>query len=145
MKTESKNLTEIVTEAIALMKNEGSEEKVNLAEISRRTGKTRQRLRTIVHKLYCPEADSGSKKGRPSVITSNTEAKDFVDSLLRKGVTNSLVIQERLKGEYNFSCSLSSIKRYVKSLNDLVPTKIVNLNIIFTRFPKKYQMRVRYR
>ena len=95
------DLTEIIAHALDEMKREKGEkfnpDKVNLAELERRTGISRAKLRRI------------KKSG-------------FIDELLRKGITNSAVCYDRLK-ENGFQGGLTIVKEYIFNHKELVPPK----------------------
>ena len=90
-----------VAEALEEMKGEAGEsfalEKVNLAELERRTGVTRAKLRRLKENgfEFRPHASKG-RKAPQTVLTGFTE---FLDGMLRNGITNSTVCLERLRDE----------------------------------------------
>lgn len=95
------DLQEIIDAALREMAAEEGDgfdpQACNLAEFCRRTGLTRSRARTVrAHGFRAlPHGNSG-RRAAPGVLAGHTGT---VDDLLRKGVTNSQVIFERLLGE----------------------------------------------
>ena len=93
------NLNETIAQALQQMKAELGDKfslkKVNLAELSRRTGISRKRLRNAKkHGFRIPVHGNTGRKKDNTVLTGYTA---IIDILLRKGVTNSNVILERLQ------------------------------------------------
>ena len=84
--------------------------KVNLAELHRITGISRAKLRRLKKNGFVvkPNANKG-KKYKKSVISGY---EGTIDDYLRKNVTNSEVIFERLQG-VGYPGSRTSIKRYI--------------------------------
>ena len=88
-----------VAEALEAMRKDAGDafklEAVNLAEMERRTGLSRSRLRRLKKNgfEFKPHANKG-RKAKKTVLSGFTGA---LDDLLRKGVSNSSVILERLK------------------------------------------------
>lgn len=111
----SNDLLAILTQAIEEMKTV-SKGRINLAELERRTGITRQRLRTLQSKNFC--ATRCEKSRNTCKAMDGFEA--ISDNLLKKGVTNSQVHLSNLR-EYGYTGSLSSVKRYISANKDLVP------------------------
>ncbi len=93
---------------------------VNLAELRRRTGLTRSRLRTIQKNGFKvrPHANTGRKAG----VTKMTGHERVADELLAKGVTNSSVVYERLVAD-GYKGGLTTVKNYVRAHMSLVPAK----------------------
>ena len=88
------DLTEIIAQALNEMKKEQGErfdiQRINLAELERRTGITRARLRRLKSTGFVdrPHALTG-RKSESTLLTGFT---GIIDGLLKKGVTNSAVI-----------------------------------------------------
>jgi transposase len=118
------DLQEIIDKALEEMAAEAGEgfepQACNLADFCRRTGLTRSRARTIKNHGFrvLPHGNSG-RKAKTTVLTGHT---GLVDDLLRKGVTNSQVIYERLVGQ-GYRGGLTSVKAYVAAHMDLVPAR----------------------
>lgn len=115
----SNDLSTIIAQAFEQMKKrepDFSFDKVNLAELSRLTGISRQRLRRL-KRLGFRDVPVRRPRSGPSVLDGFTTV---IDDLLRSGVTNSVVCLERLK-ERGFSGSLSTVKRYISTHRNLVP------------------------
>lgn len=134
------DLQEIIDAALREMAAEEGDgfdpQACNLAEFCRRTGLTRSRARTVrAHGFRAlPHGNSG-RRAAPGVLAGHT---GLVDDLLRKGVTNSQVIFERLLGQ-GYAGGLTTVKTYIAAHRDLVPAKRrqaapqgVSVNIIFT-------------
>ena len=97
----SNDLSTIIAQAFEQMKKrepDFSFDKVNLAELSRLTGISRQRLRRL-KRLGFRDVPVRRPRSGPSVLDGFTTV---IDDLLRSGVTNSVVCLERLK-ERGFS------------------------------------------
>ena len=92
----------------------------NLAEFCRRTGLTRSKARTIKSHGFkaLPHGNAG-KRAAATVLTGHT---GLVDDQLRKGVTNSQVIFDRLRAQ-GYGGGLTTVKAYVAGHRDLVPPK----------------------
>ena len=107
-------MTPEVAKAIEEMMAEQGErfslEKVNLAELARRTGLSRQKLRRM--KTHNFEDTQHAAKGRKSPATLLSGYTGLLDGLLRSGVTNSAVCLSRLK-ENGYTGSQTTIKRYI--------------------------------
>ena len=119
------DLHEILTQALNELKNEMGEKfdinKVNLAELERRTGITRGKLRTLKANNF--EVKPHGLTGKPS--NNHSKISGFtgtINDLLSKGITNTAVIFDRIK-EQGYKGSLSSVKDYVNSNKHLVPAK----------------------
>ena len=91
--TNSNDLQEIITQAIEEIKNEQGDnfdlQKINLAELSRRTNISRSKLRRLKKNGFevKPHASTG-RKAKETVLSGYT---GVIDDLLRHGVTNSEV------------------------------------------------------
>ena len=96
----SNDLEDILAHALDTIKGKMGEsysiEKVNLAELHRITGISRAKLRRLKKNGFVvkPNANKG-KKSKKSVISGY---EGTIDDYLRKNVTNSEVIFERLQG-----------------------------------------------
>ena len=116
------DLTEIIAHTLNEMKREKGEkfnlDKVNLAELERRTGISRAKLRRIKKSGFIdlPHALTGRKAER----TLLTGFSGIIDELLRKGITNSAVCYDRLK-ENGFQGGLTIVKEYIFNHKELVP------------------------
>ena len=113
-----------ITRAIEEMKAETGEsfhlEKLNLAELERRTGVTRARLRRLKDNGFAfkPHGNAGKQSPRNG-LSSFT---GMLDTLLKSGVTNSAVILERLQAA-GYTGGLTAVKGYIASHRNLVPAK----------------------
>lgn len=122
MTMERDDLQEIIDEALESMAAEAVGEfdpqTCNLAEFCRRTGLTRSKARTIKSHGFkaLPHGRLGLKAAK-TVLSGHT---GFVDDQLRKGVTNSQVVFERLVGQ-GYRGGLTTVKVYMADHMDLVP------------------------
>ena len=118
------DLTEIIAHALDEMKREKggkfNPDKVNLAELERRTGISRAKLRRIKKSGFIdlPHALTG-RKAEHTLLTGFS---GIIDELLRKGITNSAVCYDRLK-ENGFQGGLTIVKEYISNHKELVPPK----------------------
>lgn len=92
-------------------------DKVNLSEFQRRSGLSRQRVRTLARHGFTVRQNGNTGRRKVSVL-SGYEPK--VDELLRQEVTNSSVILGRLR-ETGYRGGRTTIKMYVSAHRDLVP------------------------
>ena len=124
MEEKTNDLTEIIAQALNEMKKDLGDrfdpDHINLAELGRRTGITRARLRRIQKNGFVdkPHALIGHK----AEITVLTGFTGVIDALLAKGITNSSVCFDRLK-EAGYQGSQSTVKNYISEHQDLVPPK----------------------
>ena len=117
--TKSNDLCEIIAQAFEHIKEwdrDFSPENVNLAELSRITGLSRQRLRRLKRNGF-RDVPVTRKRMNPSVLEGFTS---ILDNMLSKGVTNSTICLRRLR-EHGYTGSQSSVKRYIASHRYLVP------------------------
>ena len=127
MKEENKHndLQKILSQTLDDLKAELGEKfdinKVNLAELERRTGISRGRLRTLKANGFIvkPHGLTGKKSNNSSVLVGYTGT---IDHFLTKGITNSSVIYERIT-EQGYTGSLSAVKSYIHEHKHLVPAK----------------------
>ena len=127
MKEENKHndLQKILSQALDDLKAELGEkfdiDKVNLAELERRTGISRGRLRTLKANDFIvkPHGLTGRTSNNSSVLVGYTGT---VDHFLTKGITNASVIYDRIK-EQGYIGSLSTVKSYIHEHKHLVPAK----------------------
>ena len=122
--SKSNGLEDIISQAIEEMKSEQgnnfSLDKINLAELERRTGVSRSKLRRLkangfVFKSHALEG----RKARQTILTGYTA---ILDALLRKGIANSSVCLERLQ-TVGYPGGLTTVKDYIASHKNLVPAK----------------------
>ena len=115
---------EIITRALEEIKSEQghdiSFDDLNLADLQRRTGLSRQVLRKWKQDGYRfhPHARTG-QKAEKTVLSGYT---GILDNLLRQGIKNSKVCLERLR-EQGYTGGLTSVKTYIRSHNHLLPAK----------------------
>ena len=110
------DLGEILAQELERIKECG--ERINLAEIERRTGISRAILRRWQSNGYVIQP---SRKGWRSGISKLNDVSETVDALLSKGVTNSSAILERIQ-ELGYDGGISILKDYIRSHRDLVPS-----------------------
>ena len=95
----SNGFHDIIAQAIEEMKSEQGEkfslERINLAELQRRTGVSRAKLRRLKQNGFAnvPHASQG-RKSRQTILTGYTA---LLDDMLRRGINNSAVCLERLQ------------------------------------------------
>lgn len=123
-KITSNGLEDFISQAIEKMKSEQgnnfSLDKINLAELERRTGVSRAKLRRLKENgfVFKPHALEGRRASK-TVLSGYTA---ILDDLLRKGITNSAVCLERLQ-TVGFSGSLTTVKNYISAHKHLIPAK----------------------
>ena len=124
MNNQHNDLTEIIAQSLNEIKNELGEqfslEKVNLAELERRTGISRAKLRRIKENGFV--VSPHGLLGRKAPVTVISGFTGVIDELLRKGVKNSAVVYDRLQ-EIGYAGSRSSVKRYIAAHKQLLPPK----------------------
>ena len=124
MKENDNDLTEILAQVLNEMKEELGDkfnlDTINLAEVGRRSGISRARLRLIKQNGFVIKPHG--LKGRHPKVTLLTGFTGVIDAFLMKGVTNSSVIYDRLK-ELGFQGGLTIVKGYISSHKNLVPAK----------------------
>lgn len=113
---------EIITQVIDSMKEEQGDsfslEKINLAELERRTGITRARLRKLKKDNF--QLKPHGNKGRKVETTVLSGFTSVIDNMLMAGVENSAVIFDRLE-DLGYEGGLTTIKNYIRDHKDLVP------------------------
>lgn len=118
------DLTEILSQVLNDLKNELGDgfdlNKINLAELERRTGISRARLRHIKANGFTIK--SHGLTGRKAEKTVLTGFSGIIDALLRKGVKNSNVIYDRLI-ENGYAGGKTTVKSYIREHKDLLPPK----------------------
>lgn len=113
-----------IAQAIEKMKAEQGEsfslEKINLAELERRTGVSRGKLRRLQKNGFqdLPKKTKGHKHSE----TKLSGYTGLVDSMLKNGIKNSVVILERLR-QAGFEGSATIVKEYITSHKHLIPAK----------------------
>ena len=113
-------LTQVLEDMKQEQGNSFSLDKVNLAELSRRTGISRKKLRRLKKNGFKEKPHGLS--GRKAEVTVLTGFTGLIDDSLRKGVYNSAVIQERLE-EAGYEGGISQIKNYMLAHKALLPAK----------------------
>lgn len=121
-KCNDNDLQEILSQAIEQMLLEsppgtGAAE-LNLAELSRRTGISRSRLRTLKTKGFIIRPHGNS--GRKAIATKLSGYTGVVDDELRKNNGNSEVIYERIR-ELGYVGGKTQLKQYIHDHRDLMP------------------------
>ena len=114
----------IITQVLDDMQKEQDKEfdieKVNLAELERRTGISRSKLRTLKSKGFKTAAHGlEARKAATTVLSGFTGA---IDSLLGGWVTNSADIYEQLTN-IGYTGGITTVKNYIAAHKDLLPAK----------------------
>ena len=121
---ERNDLQLTITHALKEMEQEAGDrfdiQKINLADLGRRTGISRKRLRNIQKNGFVvkPHALRGTRKEK-TVLSGFT---GIIDAQLKKGVTNSTSIKELLD-EAGYTGGQTQVKEYISSHLNLVPAK----------------------
>ena len=124
MNIERDDLQEIIDNALGEMAREAGgdfdPQRCNLAEFCRRTGLTRSKARTIKANGFkvMPHGRLGLRAAT-TVLSGHT---GFVDDQLRRGVTNSQVVFDRLVVQ-GYRGGLTTVKVYMAAHRDLVPAR----------------------
>ena len=117
-------LQEQLTAAIDQMHNEQGDAfnigKINLAELQRRTGISRSKLRRYKENGFVIKPHGLS--GRRAEVTVLTGYTGVIDDLLRKGITNASVCYDRIK-EQGYSGGITQVRVYISAHQDLIPPK----------------------
>lgn len=95
-------------------------EQINLAELERRTGISRGKLRRLKKNGF--RDNRRSDEVRKHKITKLTGYSGIIDTLLKQGVGNSTVILKRLQ-ESGFDGKLTIVKDYIAAHKYLLPAK----------------------
>ena len=115
---------EILAKVLAEMEEEqGSSfslESVNIAELQRRTGIPRQKLRTLKKNGFKTKAHGNAGKKREETVITLYEPE--LICLMKDGVVNSSVCFERLK-EIGYAGGLTTVKNFIAAHKDIVPAK----------------------
>ena len=118
------DLTEIISHALDEMKHDFGEkfnpDHINLAELQRRTGISRSKLRRISKTGFIDKPHALT--GRKAETTILSGFSGIIDAFLAKGITNSSVCLERLQ-ENGYPGGLTTVKDYIKAHQDLIPAK----------------------
>lgn len=124
MKSNGNNLAFIVAQAIEDMKSElGAAfdiNHINLAELGRRTGISRSKLRRLQRNGFQDKPHGNTGRKAPSTVL--TGFTGIIDDKLKHSVTNSEAIFECLQ-ELGYKGGLTSVKRYIQAHQNLVPAK----------------------
>ena len=121
---ERNDLQEIIDKALAEMGfgpgGAPDPSEINVSEFARRAGLTRSKARTIKAKGF--RATAHGRCGQKAKRTVMTGHEEVADDLLRRGVTNSSVVYDRLRDD-GYEGGLSAVKDYIRAHRDLVPPK----------------------
>ena len=124
MEEKSNDYIYTITQALNEMKSELGDrfdlDKINLAELERRTGISRAKLRRFKDAGFVDKPHGLS--GRKAPVTVLTGFTGIIDSLLCSGITNSSVCFDRLV-ESGYKGGLTAVKNYIAAHKDLVPAK----------------------
>ena len=114
----------IIAQAIEEMKAEQCEsfslERINLAELERRSGVSRGKLRRLKKNGF--QNLPRSIKGGKHKTTKLSGYTGIIDSLLRQGIKNSSVVLERLQ-QAGFDGGATIVKEYIAAHKNLIPAK----------------------
>ena len=115
-KDEEARITQAIQEMKAAAGDSFSMEKLNLSELERRCGVTRMRLRRLKKNnfQFKPHGNTG-KLSPQRKMNGHT---GILDSLLKDGITNSVVCLERLQAA-GFPGGISAVKDYITAHKDL--------------------------
>lgn len=120
----SNDSSEIIAQALEEMKKElGAKfnlQQINLAELERRTGVSRAKLRKLQKSEFIPQPHGN--QGKLHKVTVLTGYTGVVDTFLMNSVTNSSVILDRLR-DLGYNGGRSQLKLYISQHKDLVPAK----------------------
>lgn len=121
---ESKSFATMVAQEIENMKKEGigirGNGKINLAELSRRTGISRQSLRTLEKGGFAGE---GNRKRRNGAKALTREEEIILTDMLSRGISNSVVMQERLQEITGYGGSRTTVWRFIDRNRDKMPAR----------------------
>lgn len=113
-----------IAQAIEEMKAEQGDvfslDRINLAELERRSGVSRGKLRRLKRNGF--QDLPRSSKGRKHAATKLSGYTGIIDSLLRQGIKNSSVILDRLR-QAGFDGGATIVKEYIASHKHLIPAK----------------------
>ena len=114
------SIAQAIEEMKAFQGDSFSLERINLAELERRTGVSRSRLRRLKKNSFqdLPRSTKGSKH----TVTKLSSYTGLLDSLLRQGVKNSSVVLERLR-QAGFEGGATIVKEYIAAHKHLIPAK----------------------
>ncbi|WP_432718921.1 IS21 family transposase [Pectinatus frisingensis] len=117
-------LDTIVSQALNEMKAEQGDdfrlETVNLAELQRRTGISRSKLRRLKKNIFISTEHGHKLKKAKKTILSGYMAE--LDYLLMQGIKNSSVCMQRLQ-KSGYAGGLTTIKQYIAQHKALLPAK----------------------
>ena len=120
---QSNGFLPIIAQAIAEMEETHgafeSIDEINLAELSRRTGLSRAKLRRLKANGFRETPHGLNGQHREQILDGYSSV---LDTMLRSGVSNSAVCLERLQ-ETGFTGSRSTVKRYIAAHKHLIPAK----------------------
>lgn len=119
----------VVAEAIQqIMAEQGDKfslEEINLADLGRRTGISRAKLRRM--KEHDFEDVQHALKGRKATTTLLSGYTGILDGLLKAGVVNSVVCLDKLR-KGGFTGGKTIVKDYISAHHYLVPALVMQLN-----------------
>ncbi len=117
---QSNGFLPIIAQAIAEMEELHGEfasiDEINLAELGRRTGISRAKLRRLKANGFCETPHGLTGQSKEHLLDGYSSV---LDNLLRSGVSNSTVCLARLQA-IGFSGSRSTVKRYIASHKHLI-------------------------
>lgn len=120
----SNGVESIIAHAIAEMESEIGKKltakEINLAELQRRTGISRGRLRRLRKNNFVIKPHGRCGKKAPNTLLS--EHVGFLNHLLQNGIKNASVCYERLKST-GYTGGLTAVKVYIAQNKHLIPAK----------------------
>ena len=120
---QSNGFLPIIAQAISEMEEIHGEfsslDEINLAELGRRTGLSRAKLRRLKTNGFCEKAHGLNGQKKEHILDGYSSV---LDTLLKSGVSNSTVCLERLQ-TMGFTGSRSTVKRYIAAHKHLIPAK----------------------
>ena len=120
----SNDLQEILSQAIDKMKQEMGDsfnlDKINLAELERRTGISRSKLRHYKKDGFIvkPHGNTG-KRAEITVLSGFT---GVIDELLKNNVTNAVVCYDKIV-ELGYKGGQTQVRVYIENHQNLIPPK----------------------
>ena len=114
------SIAQAIEEMKAELGDSFSLDRINLAELERRSGVSRGKLRRLKRNGF--QDLPRSSKGRKHVTTKLSGYTGIIDSLLRQGVKNSSVVLDRLR-QAGFDGGATIVKEYIASHKYLIPAK----------------------
>lgn len=110
-------VAKVIEQMMAEQGEKFSLQKINLAELERRTGISRQKLRRMQKNGF--EDTQHAAKGRKATVTVLSGYAGILEGLLKTGVSNSVVCYNILKSNGSGG-SQTTVKRYIAAHQHLI-------------------------